>query len=216
MGQNQSESGRKLYQEEAAIYSFVNSQYLNLWMAGETESSGLNIIGEPFEIKNIAQESSYQGYTKEPNKFGILDNAFDILFKSIDDKIKLEIEWFRFGIEDAVMVLVKFNEDMLKVVFTKLLKACRENNVLGQFSALFSIVMFRIIREQKDIKPFRLELISKIFHDLFNGIPEFSCSLHYLDIGFRYFVKAEKEAIYEMSQEERKIFEIFTNTESKY
>ena len=105
---------------------------------------------------------------------------------------------------------------MVKDIFNKLLTTCRANNELEQLSALFSIVVFRIIRERKDIKPLRLELTGQIFEDLFTGIPEFSCPLRYFDIGFRYFVKAEKEAIYEMSQEERKIFENFTNTEAKY
>ncbi len=215
MGQYQPEPVRKLYQEEAEIYSFVKSQYLNLWMAGEAENSGFNMVGEPSEIINLDQERSYQN--QELSKFWLLNNAFDILFKAIENKSKIEIEWYKLGIEDALMVLVNYKkEDMVKDIFNKLLTTCRANNELEQLSALFSIVVFRIIRERKDIKPLRLELTGQIFEDLFTGIPEFSCPLRYFDIGFRYFVKAEKEAIYEMSQEERKIFENFTNTEAKY
>jgi hypothetical protein len=215
MEQYQPEPMRKLYQEEAAIYSFVKPQYLNLWMGGETESDSFNTIGEHSETINKVKESSYQ--YQQLCKFWLLNSAFDILFKAIENKGKIEIEWFKLGVEDALMVLVKYNyEDKVREVFSKLIRACRESNELELFSALFSEVVFRLIRERKDIKPFRLELIGKVFVDLFSGIPEFLFPLRYFNIGLRYFVKAEKEAIYEMSQEERKIFEIFTNTEAKY
>ena len=215
MEQHLPEPIRKLYLEEAAIYSFVKPHYLNLWMGEEAENDNYNTIGEPSETINKVKESSYQN--QERSKFWLLNNAFDILFKAIENKSKIEVEWYKLGVEDALMVLVKYNnEDLVREVFNKLIRACRESNELEHFSALFSEVVFRLIREQKDIKPFRLELIGNVFVDLFIGIPEFSFPLRYFDIGFRYFVKAEKEAIYEMSQEERKVFEIFTNTESKY
>jgi hypothetical protein len=216
MGQYQPEHIRKIYQEESEIYGLVKSQYLDLWMVCEGENCGLNVIREPSEKFNGVQESLDQNQTKELGKFWLLNNAFDIFLKAIKDKSKIETQWFKLGIEDALMVLIKYNEDKVKEVFTKLLKACRENNQLEQFSALFSIVVFRIIKERNEFKPFKLELIGQIFNGFFTGIPEFSYPMRYFDIGFRYFIKAEKEAIYEMSQEERKVFEIFTNTESKY
>ena len=199
MEQYQPEPMRKLYQEEAAIYSFVKPQYLNLWMGEETESDSFNVIGEPSETLNKVKESSSQN--QQQSKFWLLNNAFDILFKAIENKSKIEIEWFKLGVEDALMVLVKYNnEDMVREVFNKFISACRESNEIEQFSALFSVVVFRIIREQKDIKPFRLELIGKVFVDLFTGIPEFSFPLRFFNIGFRYFVNAEKEAIYQEKQ----------------
>jgi hypothetical protein len=62
------------------------------------------------------------------------------------------------------------------------------------------------------LKPFRIELLQHVLDELFSSLPEFTYPLRYLNIGIRYFLKDEKEAIYEMSQEERTVFEKFTST----
>lgn len=118
-------------------------------------------------------------------------------------------------LEDALVLLCKENsEDTVKEVFNKLLQICTANNVTEKLSALLSNVVFRILREYKELKPFRIELLQHILEELFRTLPEFTYPLRYLNIGIRYFLKDEKEAIYEMSQEERVVFEKFTSTDS--
>jgi tetratricopeptide (TPR) repeat protein len=116
-------------------------------------------------------------------------------------------------LEDALVLLCKENsEDAVKEVFNKLLQICIANHAIEKLSALLSNVVFRILREHKDLKPFRIELLQHVLDELFSSLPEFTYPLRYLNIGIRYFLKDEKEAIYEMSQEERTVFEKFTST----
>ncbi len=118
-------------------------------------------------------------------------------------------------LEDALVLLCKENsEDAVKEVLNKLLQICIANNATEKLSALLSNVVFRILREYKELKPFRIELLQHILEELFSNLPEFTYPLRYLSIGIRYFLKDEKEAIYEMSQEERAVFEKFTSTDS--
>lgn len=119
-------------------------------------------------------------------------------------------------LEDALVLLCKENsEDAVKEVFKKLLQICESNGANEKLSALLSNVVFRILREYQKIKPFRIELLQHILEELFSGKDEFTYPLRYLNIGIKYFLKNEKEAIYEMSQEERMIFEKFTSPDSK-
>ncbi len=119
-------------------------------------------------------------------------------------------------LEDALVLLCKENsEDAVKDVFKKLLQICEANGANEKLSALLSNVVFRILREYQEIKPFRIELLQHILEELFSGKPEFTYPLRYLNIGVRYFLKEEKEAIYEMSQEERMLFEKFTSSDLK-
>lgn len=119
-------------------------------------------------------------------------------------------------LEDALVLLCKENsEDAVKNIFKKLLQICEANGANEKLSALLSNVVFRILREYLEIKPFRIELLQHILEELFSSKPEFTYPLRYLNIGIRYFLKDEKEAIYEMSQEERMIFEKFTSPDSK-
>jgi tetratricopeptide (TPR) repeat protein len=119
-------------------------------------------------------------------------------------------------LEDSLVLLVKENsEDAVKKVFYKLLQICEANGVNEKLSALLSNVVFRVLRECQKIKPFRIDMLQHILEELFSGKPEFTYPLRFLNIGIRYFMKGEKEAIYEMSQEERSVFEKFTSAESK-
>jgi len=119
-------------------------------------------------------------------------------------------------LEDALVLLCKENsEDAVKDIFKKLLQICEANGANEKLSALLSNVVFRILREYQEIKPFRIELLQHILEELFNKKTEFTYPLRYLNIGIRYFLKDEKEAIYEMSQEERIIFVKFTSSDSK-
>jgi len=116
-------------------------------------------------------------------------------------------------LEEALVFLCKeCSEDAVKEVFNKLLQICIANNATEKLSALLSNVIFRILREYKELKTFRIELIQHVLEELFSNLPEFTYPLRYLNIGIRYFLKDEKEAIYEMSQEERAVFEKFTST----
>ena len=118
-------------------------------------------------------------------------------------------------LEDAIILLVKDNsESEIKAVFNKLLKICEENNNSEQLSSLLSNIVFTLLRLHNEIKPFRMEMLKQLFEELFAGKPVFTYPLRYFDIGFRFFVMGQKEAIYEMSQEERFIFEKFTSSES--
>lgn len=117
-------------------------------------------------------------------------------------------------LEDAIILLVKDNsEPEIKLVFNKLLKICDDNNNSEQLSSLLSNIVFTLLRLRNEIKPFRMEMLKQLFEELFEGKLEFTYPLRYFDIGFRYFVMVQKEAIYEMSQEERMVFEKFTSSE---
>ena len=169
-------------------------------------------------------------YSKEEdleNTFSYFSNLLEVLFALNEFNEALSFIEKAFSVpgrfayltnmEYALMLLIKNNsESEMKVVFDKLLNICEKNNKSEQLSALMTNIVFALLRSQIEIKPFRMEMLKNMFENLFNGKPEFQYTLRYFDIGFRYFVKAEKEAIYEMSQEERKIFEVFTNTEAKY
>ena len=120
-------------------------------------------------------------------------------------------------LEDALILLVKVNsEEAVNEVFNKLFQICKVNKANEKLSVLLSNVVFRVLRESQEIKPFRIEMLQHIVEDLFKGKPEFTYPLRFLNIGIRYFMKGEKEAIYEMSQEERVIFEKFTSTETNH
>ena len=122
---------------------------------------------------------------------------------------------FIIEMEDAVLLLLKENsENKIKKVFNKLLQICEAYSKSEKLSVLLSNVVFRVLREYQEIKPLRMEMLQHILEELFSGKPEFTYPLRFLNIGFRYFMKGEKEAIYEMSQEERVIFEKFTSTET--
>ena len=119
-------------------------------------------------------------------------------------------------LEDGIVLLCTENsEDAIKAVWNKLLQICETNQATEKLSALLSNVVFRILKEYQEIKPFKIELLQHILDELFGDKPEFTYPLKYLNIGIRCFLKGEKEAIYEMSQEERLIFEKFTSSESK-
>ena len=144
------------------------------------------------------------------------DKAIIEHLKAIE-KVNSEPERLAFIIklEDAMVLLAKDNsESEIKDVLIKLLEICGGNNKLEQLSALLSNVIFALLRSYNEIKPFRMEMLKDLFEELFVGKPEFTYPLRYFDIGFRYFVMEQKEAIYEMSQEERMVFEKFTSIES--
>lgn len=162
--------------------------------------------------------------TKEENSDDILmysNNLLETLFSLKEiDKANTILESFLskpellnslIEFEDAIFLLVKNNsESEIRTILLKLLSLCENNNKLEPLSGLLSYIVFLLLRTSKEIKPFRLDMLKQLFEELFSGKPEFTYPLRFMDIGIRYFVKEEKEAIYEMSQEERKIFERFT------
>jgi tetratricopeptide (TPR) repeat protein len=136
--------------------------------------------------------------------------AIDSFF-SIPEKFNTLIE-----IETALIVLFEENsESYIKEICKKLLILCIENNALEKLSAILSNVIFKLLREYKEIKPFRMEMIKHLFNEIFSSNPEFTYPIRFFDIGIRYFIKKEKEAIYEMSQEERLLFEKYTSADTK-
>ena len=154
--------------------------------------------------------------------FGYYSNLLEVLFtlKETNEALSAMDTLFskpkRFAyitkLGSAIMLLVKDNsESEIKEILSELLKICEANNKLAQLSALLSNVVFALLRLHNEIKPFRLDMLKNLFEELFAGKSEFTYPLRYFDIGFRYFVTGEKEAIYEMSQEERMIFEKFTS-----
>jgi len=161
---------------------------------GDTSEFYSNLIEVQFALKETAEAlSSIEALFSKPERIEFITK-----------------------LEDALVLLCKENsEDAVKEVFNKLLQICEANGANEKLSALLSNVVFRILREYQEIKPFRIELLQHILEELFSRKPEFTYPLRYLSIGIRYFLKDEKEAIYEMSQEERMIFEKFTSPDSK-
>lgn len=171
-------------------------------------------------IKAISCGNDKRGETTSWSYSNLIEIQFalkehDNALSSIDNLFsKIERLEYITELEDALVLLCKENsEDAVKEVFNKLLQICIANNATEKLSALLSNVVFRILREYKELKPFRIELLQHILEELFGNLPEFTYPLRYLNIGIRYFLKDEKEAIYEMSQEERAVFEKFTSTD---
>lgn len=218
----------KMQQQDKSIQSYLRA----IEIKPDYEKAWNNLGVSYFEQKQLinAQNAYLQAisYSNDDDNEGVLicySNLLEVLFAlketkealSAIDKAFSKPERLAFisKLEDAIMLLIKENsESEIKAILNKLLKISETNNKLEQLSALLSNVVFALLRSCNEIKHFRMEMLKHLFEELFAGKPEFTYPLLYFDIGFRYFVMGQKEAIYEMSQEERMIFEKFTSTES--
>ena len=169
------------------------------------------------ELSDEVRDESYTGYYSNlilvTFKLKVIKEALSSIEELFSKPERLE---FISELEDALVLLCKDNsEDAITEILNRLLQICETNQATEKLSALLSNVVFRILKEYQEIKPFKIELLQHILDELFGDKPEFTYPLKYLNIGIRCFLKGEKEAIYEMSQEERLIFEKFTSSESK-
>ncbi len=178
----------------------------------EAKSAFCNSLKNTKIIDNEAITNAYSRLLE----INIVLNEFEEA-KSLIEKMFISPEQFDYisELKDSILLLIRENnETELKEIFGRLLKLCVDNNKVDKFSALLSTVIFELLKTSAEIEPYRWEMLKQVFEDLFSGKPELTYPLRYLDIGIRYYVKDEKEAIYELSREEREVFEKFTKQPS--
>jgi len=175
--------------DEAKIAIFNAIKYINSFKKEEWIIPYSNLLEATLKLKEFE------------DAIAVIGQMF-----SIPEKLEYISE-----LDDSIQFLVKeCSETEIKVILIKLMSLCIEHQKLKKLSSLLSSIVFHLLKDHTEIKPHRFEMLKETFNDLFKDREEFTYPLRYLDIGIRYFVKEEKEAIYELSQEERLLFEKFT------
>ncbi|MCD4664044.1 MAG: hypothetical protein K8R68_02160, partial [Bacteroidales bacterium] len=74
---------------------------------------------------------------------------------------------------------------------------------------LLALAVFTILIDFRKIELIRFEMILKVISDLFRHRNDMIYVIKYLDVGIRHLKMENKKAIYDLSKEERVIFEKF-------
>ncbi len=200
------EPNNSIVWEMISLIYFMQNKFL---ASKNAMKNAINIISDSKSQTSI----NYDFFLASLFKLGEFEEAkstLDLYF-SFPEKSNSVIE-----LETALLVLLYENsETQIKEIFHKLIILCQEKDVVQKLSTLLSNIVFGLLRNYKEIKPSRMEMIEHLFNEIFSSNPEFTYPLRFFNIGIRYFIKGEKEAIYEMSQEERLLFEKFTLSTTK-
>ncbi|MCX6233845.1 MAG: tetratricopeptide repeat protein [Bacteroidetes bacterium] len=224
---------RGVVKSELQDYNGAISDYSSAIEIDPKDAGVWNNLGVSFDrygqlnkAKEALQKAISFSYDEDENDLFLYFSTYlEVLFalKEIQLAITEVDAFFRvkgrlpklIGIEDALLRLINNNgETEIKEVLSRLLTLCESEGALDHLVALISNIVFGLLRKNNKIDPMKFEILKQILNELFAGLPDFIYPLRYLDIGIRYFLKKDKKALYEFSQEERKIFERFTRDKS--
>lgn len=110
--------------------------------------------------------------------------------------------------DDILMPIIKYSDtDTVKDYLFYLIFKTKNKKLLSHLWSAFPNAIFEVLKNIEDYSLDRLESIYKMLKNDFTEYSEMVIPLLYLDIGIRFLKKGDKRAIFDLSKEERQIFE---------
>ena len=130
------------------------------------------------------------------------------IFKAIDELLKIKFDTFTKYFKPFFITLLSNSlEHEVKEYLRYFHNGMKKQQKEKPFSLILTFTIFSILGDYKSVDESRFKMLIRTLEDIFAEEPEMYYTIKYLKVGFEYLKMDNKNAIFELSKEERSVFE---------